>query len=137
MKTTIKVENTRQPRLTRAVLRRLDRDQLREVAEYGADSGWSGFTYYSETCAFYRAHKAEIIARAEEDAKELGEDMLSMIGNFGCLSSGQYPNRKPDYAPTEIAEALYSGRGESAGLIRNAMAWYALEEIARELNPDL
>lgn len=133
MKTTVKVEDTRQPKLTRAVLRRVDREQLEDVARHGADAGWPGFTYYSDTVAFYKAHKAEILARAEEDAKEFGQDMIEMVRGFRCLGN----NSKPDYSPTEIGEALFSGRGECADLIRNAMAWYALEEVARELNPDL
>jgi hypothetical protein len=133
MKTQIKVNETRFPRLTRAILRHLDREQLEDVARHGADTGWSGFTYYTETCAFYKAHKADILKMAEEMASDLGEDMITMIRNFNCLST----NRKPDYSQSEIAEALYSGRGECADIIRNAMAWFALEEVARELNPDI
>lgn len=134
---TIKANETRFPKLTRAILRHLDREQLADVARHGADAGWSGFTYYSETCQFYKAHKAEIIELAKQTADDLGESMIGMIRNFACLTSGQYPNRKPDYTEDEIAEALYSGRGECADVIRNAMAWFALEEIARELNPEI
>lgn len=133
MKTIVKPEDTRFPALTRAVLRHLDREQLEEVAEHGADAGWAGFTYYRDTCAFYARHKADILAMAEQEAKEFGQDMIEMIGHFRCLSN----NGKPDYSSSEIAEALYGGRGECADLIRNAMAWFALEEVARELNPDL
>lgn len=137
MKTQVKVSETRFPRMTRSILRQLDREQLEDVAGNSADAGWPGFTYTCDTVAFYKAHKADILKLAEDMASELGEDMLSMIGGFGCLSSGSYPNRKPDYSPSEIGEALYSGRGECADTIRNAMAWFALEEVARELNPDL
>ena len=119
--------------MTRAILRHLDREQLEDVARHGADAGWSGFTYYTDTCAFYKAHKGDILKLAQDMASELGEDMLDMISHFRCLSN----NNKPDYTPSEIAEALYSGRGECADLIRNAMAWFALEETARELNPEL
>lgn len=128
-----KAENTRYPRLTRAVLRHLDRESLADVARHGADAGWSGFTYYSETCQFYKAHKADILSLAGEMANELGEDMISMVAGFRCLGN----NGKPDYSQTEIAEAIYSGRGECADVIRNAMSWFALEEVARELNPDV
>lgn len=137
MKTTeqVRVEQTRFPRLTRAILRRLDRDQLEDVARHGADAGWPGFSYYHDTAAFYKAHKADILAMAQQEAEEFGQDMLTMIGNFRCLATG--PDRKTDYTPTEIGEALYSGRGEWANVIRNAMAWFALEEVARELNPEI
>jgi len=133
MKTETKAEQTRFPRLTRSILRHLDREQLEDVARHGADAGWSGFTYYSDTVAFYKAHKAEILALAQQMAEEFGQDMIEMIRGFRCISN----QGKPDYSTSEIAEALYSGRGESADLIRNAMAWFALEEVARELNPDL
>ena len=71
---------------------------------------------------------------AEEMAKESGEDLLSMIANFNCLSSGQYPNRKPDYTQNEIAQAIYAGRGEQVEIIKNAMAWFAAEEVCRMFN---
>ena len=127
---TIKAIDTRYPRMTRAILRHLDREQLRDVASHGADAGWAGFCYYSETCAFYKAHKADILDLAKQSASDFGQDMLAMIAGFGCL-------RDMKLEPTEIGEALFSGRGENADVIRNAMAWFALEEVARELNPDL
>lgn len=133
MKTQIQISETRFPRMTRAILRHLDREQLEGVAKHGADAGWSGFVYYTETTAFYKAHKADILKLAQDMANDLGEDMLAMIGRFGCLSN----KGKPDYTPSEIGEALYSGRGECADTIRNAMAWFALEEVAHELNPEL
>lgn len=130
MKTTIKVSDTRYPRMTRAILRRLDREQLEDVCNHGASGGFSGFTYYTETLAFYKAHKAEILALAASSAEDFGQDMLEMIGGFNCLKGDKL-------TATEIGEALFSGRGDNATTVRNAMAWFALEEVARELNPDL
>ena len=130
MKTQIKTEKTRYPRLTRAILRRLNREELEDVARNSADAGWSGFTYTADTVAFYKAHKGDILALAGHMADDMCEDMLAMIAGFGCL-------RNDKLSATEIGEALFSGRGESADTVRNAMAWFALEEVARELNPDL
>lgn len=126
----VKVSETRFPRMTRAILRRLDRNELVDVANHGADTGWSGFTYTADTVAFYKAHKADILKLAEGMADDMGEDMLAIIAGFGCLKASKF-------SPSEIGEALYSGRGENADTIRNAMAWFALEEVARELNPGL
>jgi hypothetical protein len=138
MKNQIKVEDTRFPRMTRAILRRLNRDELRDVAQHSADAGWSGFTYTADTVAFYRAHKADILALAKQMADDMGQDMLELIRGFGCLQGrNAFGNRVPGYELSEIAEAIHSGRGEAADTIRNAMAWFALEETARELNPDL
>ena len=135
----MKANETRYPRLTRAVLRRLDREQLADVARHGADAGWAGFTYTAETVAFYKAHKADILDLANQLASDLGEDTIAMIQGFRCLGhqarfTGAWAC---DYSANEIAEALYSGRGESADTIREAMAWFALEEVARELNTDI
>lgn len=130
MKTQVKVNDTRYPRLTRAVLRRVSRESLEDVVNHGASGGFSGFTYYTDTLAFYKAHKGDILALAEGMAEEFGQDMIEMISSFGCL-------KNDGLGQSEIAEALYSGRGDCATTIRNAMAWFALEEVARELNPDI
>lgn len=127
---TIKAEDTRYPRMTRAVLRRVSRESLEDVVNHGASGGFSGFTYYTDTLVFYKAHKGDILALAESMASDLGEDMLAMIAGFGCLKDLKL-------SQTAIAEALYSGRGEDSITVRNAMAWFALEEVARELNPEL
>ena len=124
-----KVNDTRFPRLTRAVLRRLDRDQLFDVCNHGASGGFPGFTYYTDTVAFYKAHKADILAMAQSDASGFGMGMLEIVKGFNCLNG--------DYSVDEIGEALYSGRGDGSTQVRNAMAWYALESVARELNPGL
>ncbi len=130
MKTKIKVSDTRYPRLTRAVLRRIDRESLEDVVNHGASGGFPGFTYYADTLAFYKAHKGDILAMAQAMAEDLGEDMLAMIAGFNCL-------RDDKLGASEIGEALFSGRGDAATNVRNAMAWFALEEVARELNPDI
>jgi len=130
MKTTIKVNDTRYPKLTRAILRHLNREQLEDVARHGADSGWPGFIYYTDTVAFFKAHKSEIIALAESTSREFGSGgMLEMIAGFRCLNKA--------YSIDEVGEAIYSGRGEASQSVRNAMAWFALEEVARELNPEI
>ena len=129
MKTQIKTENTRFPRLTRAILRKLDREELADVARHGADAGWNGFTYYTDTEAFYRAHKADILALAKDEATDFGQEMLEMIKGFRCLNGA--------YSLDEIAAALHSNQGDGATSIRNAMSWFALESVARELNPGL
>lgn len=128
-------------KLIRAVLAQLGggddaRQSCRNIANHGADRGFVGFTYCADTVAFYRRHRAEILALAERMADDCGEDMIEMIRNFGCLSSGQYPNRKSDVATSEVAEALYLGKGKMATQIQNAMAWFAAEEVARAVVND-
>lgn len=113
-------------KLKRAVIKRLGgKEYLVDISRYGANTGFSGFTYYSETCEFYRENKKEIILLAEELAEELGEDMLTMVSHFNCL-------KDMEITPYEVAKGL-DGNGEMAEQIQNAMAWFALEEVARSI----
>lgn len=129
MKTQIKISDTRQPSLTRAVIRQIgDRESLLDVALHGAAGGFCGFTYYSDTVKFTKAHKAEIMARLAEDAKEFGHaGVFEMLGSFRCFRG---------MSQEEIADGLYNPRSDSQQTVFNGLAWYAAEEIARELNPD-
>lgn len=129
MKNTIKLSDTRFPSLARAVVKRVGRDRLEDIVKYGIDGGFNGFIYYTETVAFFKKHRADIMDMAEEMAADLGEDVFAMIGGFGCLKDSKL-------GAYEISEAL-NGRGENADIVRNAMAWFAAEEVARELCPDL
>ena len=111
-------------RLVNAVIRQLGgRDSLGDIANHGIDGGYAGFTWHSDTCAFYKRNKAEILELAENLAEDMGEDMFTMIAGFGCL-------RDSKLRPTEIMDGL-NGRGEMAVQIQNAMAWLAAEEVAR------
>jgi hypothetical protein len=130
MKAKIKASETRFPSLTRAVLRRVDLESLEDVCNHGASGGFSGFTYYADTLAFFKAHKADILALAQSQAEDFGQGMLEMIAGFNCLKGD---NLNPD----AVAQAIYTGKGDNAVNVRNALAWYALEEVARELNPNL
>jgi hypothetical protein len=137
MKNQIKAEDTRFPRITRAILRKLNREELADVAKHGADTGWNGFTYYTETNNFFKAHKADILAMAKQDADDFGQEMLQMVQGFNCLSDKNNSKGKPLYSLDEIAAALHSDKGEGSTVIRNALAWYALEAVARELSPEI
>lgn len=125
----IKVEDTRQPALTRAVIRATGRENLEDIARHGADAGFTGFTRYTDTVAFTVRHKKDILERMAEDAEQFGSESVSaMMASFRCLKGC-----KPD----EIAEAIWNPRSELRTTVFNAMAWYAAEEIAREMNPEL
>ena len=113
--------------LINAVVLRVGRENLRDVVEHGADCGFSGFVYYHETSAFYGRHKKTINQMAEELADDLGEEVLQMVAKFRCLD-GQY-------STVEVAKTMYGRRTqkEQNDLVQidNALAWFALEEVAR------
>ena len=119
------------PTLARGVLRALScyqgselLDALRDVSTHGADSGWSGFTYYSETVAFCKRHRKDIAARLFDDAEETGEAGPSfLVKSFVFLHD--------EYTADECARALYGRYDEELDMIYNTLAWYALEDVAR------
>mgnify|MGYP000859624389 CR=1 FL=1 len=124
-------ENQNYQKLINAVINRIGMDCVEDVMNHGADAGFAGFTYYSDTVRFFNTHKKQILELAENMADALGEDMLKMISMFNCLSSGDYKKREPDYSQNEIAQAIYQGKGEFVDIIKNAMSWFALEEVCR------
>lgn len=125
----LKSTSTRFPSLTRAVVRQTGRENLEEIARHGADGGFSGFTYARECVAFFKRNRKDIMAMAEQDAQEFGQGVLEMIASFGCLKSSKL-------SAYDISQSL-EGRGDDADTVQNAMAWFAAEEVARELNPDV
>ena len=101
-------------------------EHAKDIADNGADAGWSGFIYYSDTVPF--GQRIRTYARAEliELAEECGESsMFTMMSKWKCLEG---------FSADEIAEGWYSGENEGAHTaVMNALAWYALEETARDL----
>lgn len=120
---------TSHPTLARAVLRAVGRDSIEDLARHGADAGFLGITYTRDTVAFWRRHRAEIMDLATEQAHSMGETVLGMVMSFRCLKG---------YSEDEIADAIY-GRdgGDAVDVIRNSMTWFACEEMARQLCPDV
>lgn len=115
--------------LIRAVSRQMGSwDYFTESAEnicQGADGGWNGFTWYSDTLPFFRRNRKAILAMAEQMADDCGDSgMLAMIAGFNCL-------RHYKFSQDDIAKALYTSKGDDVTTIQNAMAWFALEEVAR------
>ena len=124
----------------------------------GVDGGYPGFTYYTDTVAFYRRHKAAINALVMEQADELGEDPVQMVLRWRCIA-GEAP-KAPKAPKDETKEALAKyhdqldyfrtalhdratdqrlvGQMIYGGPVReehtqvcNGLAWFAAEEVAR------
>lgn len=87
----------------------------KDVAEYGADAGFGGFTQTTDCVEFYEQFEEEIWEMLRESADNLGESVPGMIANFG----------RADMA-------------DDADGFKNLLAWFALEEVCRELaeNPE-
>jgi len=103
-----------------------DRSTFEDVLHSGADAGFSGFTYYSDTVEFFKKNRAAIIALVKETAQELGEDYILFIANFKCLTNDAETQ-------DEIGRALYGRMRKEDHLVANALSWFALEEAARDI----
>ena len=112
--------------LIRAVVRQIGgwesfTDHAADVMNHGADGGYHGFIYFTDTVSFVKRHKAAILDSCKQMADDLGEDVYTMIGGFNCLK----------ISPMEAAEAIHNPRSDERGTVFNALAWYALEEVSR------
>ena len=147
MKSTARVikESNIPPRLVRAVLRQLNgdaKDSLQHIANHGADGGFHGFIYYSDTVAFFKRNRKDIVALVHSMAEDLGESPVEMVALFGCLggrsvrdAKGSDRDRKRqemirEWTPS-VGRCLYGGRlTDDDTNVANALAWFAAEEVA-------
>lgn len=103
-----------------------------DAAEHGADGGFGGFIYYSETGRFTARNRIAIAQAVADMADDLGESPIDMVRGFRCLAG-------LEDADEAIAVALYGGRArnsdvqQSVDLVENALAWFALEEVGRAI----
>jgi len=117
-------ENENMAVLINAVISRIGMNSVSDVNNHGADTGFSGFIYYSETHKFAIRYRKQICVMLENMADDMGEDIIAMVGSFGVFRNfGMDSDDKKD---------LYrylSGAKVDQGAITNVMAWFALEEV--------
>lgn len=101
-------------------------DYIMDVVNNGADAGYPGFIYYSDTHKFAMRYRKMIVRMLEETAEQLGGDVVEMVAGFGVFRNAPMDNddRK------QLYKYLGGGRNEQS-TITNLMAWYALEEVCR------
>lgn len=97
------------------------------VRDYrNAQNGIPGFTYYSDTHKFAMKQQNAIVELLEEQAEDLGEDVIEMVSNFGIFRN--------DKISKEDKKDLYNYLGGNKkitqGPITNVMAWFAVEHLA-------
>lgn len=92
----------------------MEDDEIIQAGEHGADSGWPGFTYYTDTVKFYDKNADDIWEVLDQVADDMGEgNALEMIAKFGGAK-----NVSDDQT------------------FKNLMSWYALEEIGHYLQSE-
>ena len=114
------------PSLIRAVVRQLGgydefKQSAHDITRHGISGGYGGFIYYTDTVAFAKKHKAQILELAKSLAEDIGEDTIKMIAGFNCLKMDS----------TEVAEAIYNPKSDNKKQVFNALAWFSAEEVCR------
>ena len=137
-----KVADTSHPTLTRAVIRQLGgKDALIDVASPdhgGADAGYVGFSYYRDTVPFFERQRKNILSVLEADADSFGEEPAQIVFGFNCLRIKEADREEQRAYRSAINRLLYSNRKvdwdrPEEVQVANALAWYALESVAREM----
>jgi hypothetical protein len=87
------------------------KEEIKDMAEYGLQGGFSGFIYYSETEAFHDQFEDEIWDLVHGSAQDMGyESSLDFINSFN-----------------------YSKNVGSMTQLKNVLTWFAVEEASRSL----
>lgn len=94
---------------------------LSDIANHGIDGGFGDFIYYSDTVKFFDDNKDLIIEHLREQADQFGVSMWEMVNDFKCMND------------IVINDSSEIDSHEYSTTIKNCLAWYAAEEVAREL----
>lgn len=141
-----KVADTSHPTLTRAVIRQIGggseaKENLIDVSNHGADAGFCNFVYCQDTVPFFEKHRKEILSVLEEDADSFGEEPAQLVFGFNCLRLKEADREEQRAYRSAINRLLYGNRKvdwdrQEEVMVANALSWYALEAIAREMVSD-
>ena len=122
----VQKDNAQYKTLINAVVSRIGKDSIMDVVNYGIDGGFSGFIYYSETHAFAMRYRKLIVKLLEDQADQLGEEVVAMVSNFGVFRNSKMDNEDRK----DLYKYLGGGKCEQS-TITNLMAWFAAEEVCR------
>lgn len=129
MKSFLKYQGKTSPKLRKAVIANLgDIESLIDIANHGASGGYGQFCYYSDTVAFYKKYKKDILKMACQDANDLDTTLTSMVSTFGHLKNNS------DITIHEIDRVLTGRLSDeyNTNQIFNIMTWYALESVLKK-----
>ena len=132
MKKTLKnfIENSGiSAKLIRAVIRQSGcwqsfQESAPDIANHGVSGGFSGWIYYSETCAFYAKNQGVIVALVEQWANDSNMSPIDFVAGFCCFDAD-----KPS-----VGKTLYGNKRQHDTQVANTLAWYAAESVASVYN---
>ena len=107
------------------------KDNIGDINRHGIRGGYNGFIWYSDTHAFAMRYRKLIVSLLEEYADDLGEEVVSMVSNFGVFRHSPMDNEDRK----ELYKYIDGGRCEQSN-ITNLMAWFAAEEVCHWFDND-
>jgi hypothetical protein len=113
-------------KLVNAVIKRVGKESLQDVVNIGANAGFPGFTYNWETIEFFKQYRDKIVPIIEDYSRELEISPIEFVASFRILQMD--PKDPSDVG--EIARALYGNLRNDDIFVPNALALFALEEVA-------
>lgn len=99
-------------------------EMAQDVCNHGANCGFGKFIYYTDTVPFAKRNKKVLLELCKQQADDIyGNNCTAseFIAGFNCVGCDA----------EQVAIALYTGKGDNVTEVYNALAWYALEEVAR------
>ncbi len=104
-------------------------ETLYNVRNHGADGGYNGFIYTHDTNGFTRDNLSTILEELREMADGCGDETLTdCLSGFRCLKG---------YSKSEIEAGLMDEQSEARPQVYNALAWFALETVASQLESEM
>ena len=88
-----------------------NRSQLSDMVRHGANTGWAGLTYYTDTSALYARYKEEIWDLLYEDAEAQGVTIPRLIGDLSYDPSTvqEFEGLLVQYAAERTASEITDG----------------------------
>jgi len=99
-------------------------ESAQDIVDYGAAGGFAGFILYSDTTLFYSQNRKSILNLARQQADEYGYSTIAdMVAAFNCI----------DLKPHQVEYAItLDEESDDFTHVANGIAWYVLEEVARD-----
>ena len=88
----------------------------------GANAGFTGFIYCTETVLFWRKNRAKIKGLMQYEADNFGDEVIGMVKNFNSVEG--------NFSEDEIGRAIYGEYDYHLDSHYDTFAKYALEEVA-------
>lgn len=114
-------------KLIKAVISDIGVESVDDVNNYGAESGFGSFVYYTDTHKFAQKFQTEINELLESEAMNSDCNVVELVSNFGVFSRDGIDSEDQRF----LYKYLAGVKVKEPNTITNVMAWFALETVCR------